>query len=127
MKVFVATVVGPDSDDDDFSYTVEGELVTVAVAPCDDHLCGCRWSMAGVGSARATSVFAVADLPITRSDYVAAVRDGLIRQGWLATDHICDWFPDFVQMHIEEADTLPVGVPLRVLDEEFSVRRRRAA
>ncbi len=125
MKVFVAAALGPDADSDDFAWTVEGELVTVAVLPCDDDECGCRRAMAGISSSRATSVFMVADLPMTVADYVSALRDSLIRQGWLTAGSNPAWFHEFVQMHIEDAAWLPVGLPLRVDDDSFTVRNWR--
>ncbi len=123
MNVFVAAPLGQEADNDDFSWTVAGELVTLAVRPCSDVECGCQRSMAGISSARATSVFVVADLPITRADYEVALRDGLTRQGWIEPDSNPPWFREFVAFHVEDAAMLPVGAPLRLEDGEFIVRR----
>ena len=54
--------VGPD--DDDFTFTVPGELVIVPVDPCENRQCGCARSFRGLGSdlASTTATVTVTDL-----------------------------------------------------------------
>lgn len=85
MRVLVATSAQQGKRANDFCWTLEGELVWVAV-PCDrdrdgregvDGRCGCRRSMAGIASCRATTTFCVADLDMTRPQYEQILAEHL--------------------------------------------------
>lgn len=71
----------------DFSFTVPGELVTVAVMCGTDvrgeDLCGCGRSWAGVTSRKATTVAVVADLSLDHDTYVQVQEDAARVAGWL--------------------------------------------
>ena len=84
MKVFVATHDGQGARDTDFCWTTDGEVVEWAMA-CDaddesDGGCGCQRAMAGLSSAKATTTFKVAELPLTQRDYIKAVRESYDRR-----------------------------------------------
>lgn len=84
MNVFVASTPGGTRRDDDFSYTVAGELVWGGFAVCDCPDCGCERSMAGMASSKATTTFRVRfDPNMTRDLYRQAFRDNAIREGWI--------------------------------------------
>lgn len=62
MKVLVATHITQGDDIGDYCATVEGELVTPAIPPCADRLCGCARGFTGLGSAHGTTTAIVAHL-----------------------------------------------------------------
>lgn len=109
MKVFVATARGQGARASDFCWTVEGELVMV-LFQCDrdgdeiDGCCGCRRALAGLSSSRATTTFAVADLPLAWDDYVTAISDSLKRGGWLGLDS-----DSMARELVDAAADFPVG------------------
>ncbi len=87
MKVLVATNVRQGERVNDFHWCVEGELVWVGLA-CDtdrrnpDGGCGCGRGFGGLSSHRATTTARVAELPLSRDEYVQAVSSSLGEQGW---------------------------------------------
>lgn len=85
MKVLIATNEQQGAAPDDYSWTVEGELVTAVVEQCSSgDRCGCARGWPGLASARATTTAMVADRPgITRDDIRDAVYDWLDRGGHL--------------------------------------------
>lgn len=125
MKAFVArALVAPLAAD--FHHALDGELVTPALLPCDCPDCGCRRSMAGIASARATSMFTVAELPMTFTEYVGALRDGLQRQGWWRADSDDGWLLPLAAGLSRAAALLPEGAPLQLRDTVVSVRKAAA-
>ncbi|MCU1443666.1 MAG: hypothetical protein JWQ59_1816 [Cryobacterium sp.] len=84
MKVLVATRQTQGTRGDDFSRTVEGELVFDA-GPCEgtirdrDWDCECSIAFCGVATSELTTTAIVADLPIGLKEYQLAFRDGLTR------------------------------------------------
>ena len=124
MNILVASSSAPDRTDEDFSWAVDGELVWFGY-PCSTPGCGCTSSVAGLASARATSMFRVLDDPrMTKEEYLLAFKDGLVRQGWLqpgdeaAAREIDDW----AEEHLEIAAAFPAGTALRIDDGRVSPR-----
>ena len=103
MLVLVATRETQGSDDGDYCFTVEGELVTpITFECCVPETCGCGRGFPGLASARATTTAMVVDragitLPLLRQ----SVTDSLERGGWrgIAND-------EFEQMVDEHVDTI---------------------
>jgi hypothetical protein len=85
VKVLVASREGQGRVEGDYSFTVEGELVTPVVFECcSSDRCGCSRGFAGLASSRATTTAEVADRPdLTRDELCQAVEDSLWRDGWL--------------------------------------------
>lgn len=84
MKVLVATNETQGQRHDDYSWTVEGELVTALAAECSSpDRCGCGRGFSGLGSSRATTTAMVVERPgLTPSDLRRALADSLEREGW---------------------------------------------
>lgn len=78
--------------------------------------------MAGLVSAKATTGFAVTELDMSFTDYVAALRDGYTRQGWWTQDADDDWLITEAVALARAAEQLPVGVPLGIDGGEIYVR-----
>lgn len=89
MNVLVATRLGQGQRASDFMHATEGELVQLPFE-CDgddqdgvDDRCGCRRSFSGVASRLATTTATVEDRDLTREQYVALLREGLVSAGLL--------------------------------------------
>jgi hypothetical protein len=91
MKVLVATSQSQGAAPDDFCFTIEGELVWFP-PPCDRGAkssagdCGCRRSMGGLASHRATTTVITVSRPGLRfEDLVTAIADSIEAQGYHLT------------------------------------------
>lgn len=109
MRVLIATNELQSVADGDYSFTVEGELVTPIVAQChtpDD--CGCSRGFPGLASSRATTTAMVVDRPfITLDDLRDVVRDSLERDGWLDLlgDSAAE-IDEIIDEHVEAIDEI---------------------
>ena len=85
MKVLVATKESQGELPGDYSWTVEGELVTPAVLECrSPGTCGCGRGFPGLASSRATTTAMVVERPeLDREKLWDVLCDSLERQGWL--------------------------------------------
>jgi hypothetical protein len=87
MKVLVATARTQGDRRGDYNWCIEGELVRIGEVCAEDRAdpdggCGCGRGFGGLGSHRATTTAMIADLAITREEYVEAIRSSLQAQGW---------------------------------------------
>ena len=88
MKVLVATTDTQGQRGNDFSFCIEGELVTVGLVCAADEMdpdggCGCGRAFAGLNSHRATTTAMIREIEgFTRDDYIEAIRSSLSQQGW---------------------------------------------
>ena len=85
MLVLIATNELQGSDPGDYSFTVEGELVTPVASECaSGERCGCNRGFPGLASGFATTTAMVIDRPgVTEDDLRDAVFDWLDRGGWI--------------------------------------------
>jgi hypothetical protein len=85
MLVLIATNELQGSRADDYSFTVEGELVTPLAAECaSGERCGCTRGFPGLASGFATTTAMVVERPgVTEEDLRDAVFDWLDRTGWI--------------------------------------------
>lgn len=117
MRLLIATNELQATTDSDYSFTVEGELVTPLVAECcTPDTCGCGRGFPGLASGKATTTAMVVDRPfITVDDLRDAVFAWLERCGWtdlLGPDH-ADEIEELVDEHVdviqEVCRTYPLG------------------
>ena len=134
MRVLVATNEGQGEMTHDYTWTVEGELVTPVVAECrTPDACGCATGFPGLASSRATTTAMVADLAhISEADLRDVIEGALERDGWfdLLEDSPDDdtnrmLASELVDEHVEciaaVCDRFPVGTVLgRTGDLVFS-------
>ncbi len=122
MKLFVATRAGAEVDD--FSETVEGELVRLPVT-CDDPDCECGRAMTGLGSGESTTTFTVREFDISRSMYQELLWSTLQRDGWVVEGNSEDqqWVVKLVDLHVDLASSFSTGVPLRLVGDALYERR----
>jgi hypothetical protein len=132
MKLLVATTETQGAVQGDYSWTVDGELVTPVRVECADPRCGCRRGFPGLGSSKATTTVMVADLPhVTPEDLRDAIHESLERQGWLDLVPEHEWH-ELVDEHVEAieriVDAFQVGTVLcRDGDIIFARRTELAA
>ena len=122
MKVLTATGQTQGWRDNDFCWTVEGELVFFVPIECSrgtiDDECGCRRSMAGVVSQRASTTVKVAErVDLDPDIYFTLIADGLQSQGYVTEDlmenpNVSDWVHDLTDELIYLAGRGPVGAVL---------------
>ena len=103
MKVLVATNDTQGQRGNDFSYCIEGELVTVGMVCAADEVdpdggCGCGRAFAGLNSHKATTTAKVKDVELSEEDYVEALRSSLAQQGWPTEDvgELATWLVQLV-------------------------------
>lgn len=87
MKMLVATSRTQGVKANDYDWCIDGELVrigTVCARDRDDPDggCGCGRGFGGLNSHRATTTAIVAEVALTREEYVEAIRSSLQQQGW---------------------------------------------
>lgn len=125
MKVLVATAETQGARDDDFCWTVDGELVYVPFATCPKPTCGCDRAFAGLASSKATTTAMVVEREaIDTAAYATALSDGLTRQGWLHADTPQNqrWLVDFIHRHRELGEAFPEGAVVEVSDGHVRTR-----
>lgn len=85
MLVLVATNELQGTAPDDYTFTVEGELVTPVATECAaGDACGCARGFPGLASGFATTTAMTVDRPgVTVADLRDAVFDWLDRGGWI--------------------------------------------
>ncbi len=122
MKVLVATSDTQGARDNDFSFCIEGELVTVGLVCAADEQdpdggCGCGRAFAGLNSHKATTTAKVKEVDLSEEDYVEALRSSLAQQGWPTEDvaELAAWL-------IELVASWPVGTIVERRLDDIDVR-----
>ena len=113
MKVLIATHETQGDHPGDYTWTVEGELVTPVTAECcSPATCGCGRGFPGLASCRATTTAMVVERPDLDADEVwAALYDSLSRDGW--ADHLDDTeFEALVDEHLWCIETVCSSFPV---------------
>jgi hypothetical protein len=133
MKVLTATNETQGWRDNDFCWTVEGELVIFPPLECDcgsiDDDCGCRRSMAGLVSHCATTTMKVVDREeLDPETYFMLIKDGLKKQGYLTKElererEVKEWLRDFSDDLRRTADVFPPSTILERRGDFLGVRR----
>jgi hypothetical protein len=133
MKVLTATNETQGWRDNDFCWTVEGELVVFPPVECDcgsiDDDCGCRRSMAGLVSHRATTTMKVVDREeLDPETYFMLIKDGLEKQGYLTKElekdpDVKEWLRDLDDDLRRTADAFPPSTILERRGDFVGVRR----
>jgi hypothetical protein len=89
MKVLVATQETQGKRENDFNHADTDELVRF-VFECDgesvDGRCGCRRSMSGVNSLKATTTVQVKSKKMSPEEYKTRIRKSLQKGGWNPTE-----------------------------------------
>lgn len=123
MKLFVATE--SLGEEDDFSFTIPGELVHLPPVICDCPECGCERAMAGFTSRKASTCFVVRDLDIDPATYVELLFEALGEGGWVREGSADDrkWVKGWAGEHMDMAAGFPTETPLQVDRDQVTIRR----
>lgn len=94
MKVLVATKELQGQRKNDFNFCKEGEFVSFDLE-CDrekiDGNCGCRRSLGGFDTLKATTTFKVVNVKITKKKYIDLLKKSEIKARWYKpTDNLSD-------------------------------------
>lgn len=118
MKLMVAAEAV--ENEEDFVWTIAGELVHFPVSVCSCPDCGCERAMAGFVSHKATTCFLVRDLDIDPSTYTDLLWDSLFEEGWVSEGSTEDreWVQEWADEHMSVAASLPVETTLRVRHDQ---------
>ena len=137
MKVLAATSQTQGWRDNDFSWTVEGELVLFEPFECGrgsiDDDCGCRRSMAGLVSHRATTTVKVVDREeLDPPTYIALIRDALKDQGYVTEElmeipDVNEWVRDLAAELMCMGNAFASGTVLERRGERLNVRLKLGA
>jgi hypothetical protein len=113
MLVLIATNEQQGTAPGDYSFTVEGELVTPLATECaSGERCGCNRGFPGLASGFATTTAMVVDRPgVTEADLRDAVFDWLDRGGWIdllesaaAERALHDCQPELYELELDDVD-----------------------
>lgn len=115
MKVLVATARTQGERRNDYHSCIEGELVRIGEVCRRDRAdpdggCGCGRGFGGLSSHRATTTAQVAEVPLSREDYVEAIRSSMAMQGW----GDC---PDCAERDADELIEIAAGWPVGAVVE----------
>jgi hypothetical protein len=136
MKLLTATSRTQGRRASDFTWCVEGELVTTFVLVCGrderegpDGGCGCGRAFGGLNSHKSTTTAIVRDLDFTRRDVEIAVRAFREHAGWaaLAGGETDRFVSDEVSDIIEAAEAYLVGEVLEIRLGKIRTRGVRAS
>lgn len=123
MKVLIATKETQGRRKNDFSFTNEGELVKFGLE-CDgeevDGKCGCRRSMVGFDSKKATTTFKIEERNITKKAFIKLFKESEEKAGWKFEDKD---MVDFAKELIEIPSKFEVGDILEKRGEKISIRK----
>lgn len=129
MKVIVASRRTQGTRPDDFSWTLDGELVHLPAIECaSGPACGCDRSFAGVASRRATTTAEVAERELTEDQVVRAVLDSLADGGYVdlavpGQRREGEWLAYALTADLLElADATPVGAVVGRHRDRFLLR-----
>jgi len=132
MRVLTATNQTQGWRANDFCWTVEGELVIFTPLECGrgsiDDDCGCRRSMAGLVSHRATTTIKVIDREELDPDtYFMLISDGLRDQGYVPKElvgnpNVNEWLREVTDELMSIADAFDVTTVLERRGDLVNVR-----
>ena len=128
MKVFVATKETQGTRSSDFCFCDEGEFVHFSFE-CDrdtndiDGGCGCRRSMSGFNSSKATTTFKIFDTEINTEDYLNMLIKTSTREEWYPNTLKLDDLKEEIQQLCQLANEFEVGDIIEKRGPHFKVRK----
>jgi hypothetical protein len=129
VRLLVATRRGQGARPTDFSSCEVGELLMPPAHACDEPVdgpCGCRRSLIGFRTHRATTTIEVVDLPLTMDELCGLVRASLAQGGWLGCiddDEVADrWVSDVAWELVQAGARFAVGAVLERRGRTLQVR-----
>jgi len=129
MKILVATEEKQGKRSNDFNWCKEGEPVVPGMFECDsgyvDDDCGCKRSLCGLGTLKATTTFKVVEAEHNLLNLLKEVKEHLIKGDWqkvMPIERLEEIAHDMLQMNLEIASTEEAGAVFERRGEDFFVR-----
>lgn len=129
MKILVATKETQGQRKNDFCHANESEVVTFT-SECDgesvDGGCGCRRSMGGTVSHKATTTMKLIESNMSKEDFKAVIRKSLETAGWLGLTSKAKadaWVTKDANELLRVASYFQVGDIIEKRGNKFQVRR----
>lgn len=124
MKVFVATRETQGAREDDYCWTVDGELVRLPGLTCDCPDCGCDRGLAGLSSSRATTTAKVVDRDdLDPQTYGTLLCDTLTREGWVSPRGMSEEDAyEWAREHLELAAFFDEGTIIEFRNDQLRTR-----
>lgn len=124
MKVLVATRETQGVREDDYCWTVEGELVRLPGLACDCPDCGCDRGMAGLSSSRATTTAKVVNREdLDPQSYGVLLCDALTREGWVSNNGMSEEEAyEWAREHLEFAAFFAEGTVVELRNDQLRAR-----
>ena len=123
MKLIVATKEKQGVRENDFHHTNEGEIVYFGFE-CDcetvDGPCGCKRSLVGIDSHKASTTFKVVEKNITETELNKMLKDSLAKAGWDVKDSAVE---SDARMLIRLAKRFLIGTVLERRGEVVLIRK----
>ncbi len=86
MKILVSTKKKQGNRNNDFCFVPEGEIVIFPFFECGnesvDGECGCKRSLMGIKKLTGTTTFEVADIGISKTEFVKLYKKSMIKAGF---------------------------------------------
>jgi hypothetical protein len=134
MKVLTATCESQGARENDFCFTIEGELLCFPAIECDcgsiDDGCGCHRAMVGLSSHRPTTTMKVSERrDLDHGSYHSLISDGYQKQGYLTDELLTDpevraWLRDVTESLMRLANHWPPGSVLERRGDMIYLRSR---
>ena len=128
MKLLVATRQSQGTRGNDFSFTNEGEIVIFG-SECDreavDGKCGCKRSLVGIDSSKATTTLKVVEIDITLFDLTEKIYISLSNNGWVMSGKEKEMraYSNMIACKLQSiADNFPVNAIIERRGEIFQQR-----
>jgi hypothetical protein len=128
MKVLVSTKEGQGIRKNDFCFTKEGELVKMCFS-CDgekiDGMCGCRRSLGGFNTQKATTTFKVIEKKITEAQFIKLFIQSEKKAGWIKEGDNTFEFQEHAKDILRIAKSFPTYVILEKRGDRIQIRKQK--
>lgn len=130
MKILTATKLTQGQRKNDFCFVPQGEIVTFS-SDCDreaiDGKCGCRRSMVGLESLKATTTIQVVDLPLTQEQLHNLLQKSLQKSGWtrlMNSTEVDELIKQDLTALLGVSNAFAIGTVLERRGSKFQVRSK---
>jgi len=130
MKILVATKKTQGYRDNDFDFVPEGELVTIGTEHDGERVdgeCGCRRSLAGIKSRKATTTVKVVDSRIDEDEYKGIIEKSEAKTWEMPVEKVKPVAKKIYVKLVAVARKYPVGTVLEYRGGKFNKRKPRVS
>lgn len=127
MRYLVATKETQGQRNNDFSFTIEGELVKLGfecgIDEDPDSECGCRRSMEGIDSLKGTTTIKIAEVDLTSSEILQELIMSEKVSGWRVDEEFINNLRKQVEFISYIANLKPLGTVYEKRGHIFQARK----